>query len=308
MPCPARHASPVSAVDEGLATGSYSEYLAKANAPRQRNIARAVAPARVAHRCGKHVFATGSGLGKVSSKKKTRRAIWAAFARLRASVAARTPERVRRRVSPVLNYGEMLLLDHLVVRLAFPNRHKVSDRVWRAAQPLPHQIAAAKRLGIRTVLNLRGQYDIATYAYEREACRRAGLKLVDFRVKSRNAPTRDELLGARDIFQSIDYPVLMHCKSGADRVGLMSVLYRHLHDGVPMTEAIDQLSLRYGHIAQANTGIIDYFFERYIADNARSPIAFYDWVQTVYDPDELRRTFKSSGWANRLVDRVLKRE
>lgn len=299
---------PVSAADEALATGSYSEYLAKANAPRKRNSARERRPACVARGCGKHVFATGSNLSNVSSKKKTRRAIWSAAAKLRASVAARTPEPVRRRVSPVLHYGEMLLVDHLVFRLVFPNRHKVSENVWRAAQPLPHQIAAAKKLGIRTILNLRGQFDTATYIYEREACRRAGLKLVDYRVKSRNAPTVEELRGARDIFKSLEYPVLMHCKSGADRVGLMSVLYRHLHDGVPMEQAIDQLSLRFGHIAQANTGIIDYFFARYIADNARTPIAFFDWVETVYDPEELRRSFKSSTWANRLVDRVLKRE
>lgn len=252
--------------------------------------------------------ATGTDLRLLNSQKRARRAIWAAVAGMRASIAERTPAPIRRRVSPVLHYGEMLLLDHLVFRLAFPNRHKVSEKVWRAAQPLPHQIAAAKRLGVRTILNLRGQFDIATYVYEREACRRAGLKLVDFRVKSRNAPTLEELRGARDVFQSIEYPILMHCKSGADRVGLMSVLYRHLHDGVPMHQAIDQLSLRYGHIKQANTGIIDYFFARYIADNEHQPIAFFDWVETAYDPAELRRSFKSSTWANRLVDSVLKRE
>lgn len=251
--------------------------------------------------------ATVPKVAMLGSGKKTRRAIWAAASRARAAIAARTPAPIRARISPVLNYGEMLLFDHLVFRLAFPNRHKVSDNVWRAAQPLPHQIAVAKHLGVRTIVNLRGQEN-TTYVYEREACRRAGLKLVDFRVKSRNAPTLDELRGARDLFQAVEYPIMMHCKSGADRVGLMSVLYRHLHDGVPMTEAVKQLSLRYGHIAQANTGIIDFFFERYIAANAKRPIAFYDWVETAYDPDELRRSFKSSSWADRLVDRVLKRE
>jgi uncharacterized protein (TIGR01244 family) len=173
---------------------------------------------------------------------------------------------------------------------------------------LPHHIEQARRDGIRTIINLRGKTHPATYAFEQAACRRAGLTLVDFRVKSRNAPTREELRGARDLFQRVEYPILMHCKSGADRVGLMSVLYRHLHDGEPIEKAINQLSLRYGHIAQADTGIIDYFFDRYIADNARNTIAFYDWVENVYDPPELKRSFKASGWANRLVDRVLRRE
>ena len=55
--------------------------------------------------------------------------------------------------------------------------------------------------------------------------------------------------------------MLMHCKSGADRAGLMSVLYRFLHEGVPLKEATQELSLKYGHFRQADTGILDYFFE-----------------------------------------------
>lgn len=244
----------------------------------------------------------------LASGKKAKRAVWSAAARVRRAVAARTPDPIRRRISPFVHYAEMLLIDHLVFRLVFTNRHKVADKVWRAAQPLPHQIAAAQRMGIRTIVNLRGASDLATYAYERAACRRAGLTLVDFDVKSRRAPSVRELRAARELFQNVEYPILMHCKSGADRAGLMSVLYRHVHEGVPMAEAMRQLSFRYGHIAQANTGILDYFFARYMADNARRPIAFFDWVETVYDSDELQRSFKASGWANRLVDGVLRRE
>jgi protein tyrosine phosphatase (PTP) superfamily phosphohydrolase (DUF442 family) len=240
--------------------------------------------------------------------KRTKKAVRAVAAKWRDGIAARTPAPVRKRVSPLLTYGEMLLFDHLFVRLIFPNRHRVSAEVWRAAQPLPHHIARAQRLGVRTIVNLRGKTYPATYAFEQAACKRAGLTLVDFRVKSRSAPTREELRGARELFKSVQYPILMHCKSGADRVGLMSVLCRHWRDGVPIESAIDQLSLRYGHIAQANTGIIDYFFARYIEDNARHPIPFSDWVETVYDPEELRSSFRSSGWANRLVDRILRRE
>lgn len=240
--------------------------------------------------------------------KKERRAIGAAMGKVRAAVAKRTPEPIRKRISPLLTYGEMLFFDHLLIRLVFQNRHKVTNDVWRSGQPLPHQVPQIKRLGVRTIVNLRGKTYPATYALEQDACRRAGLQFVDFRVKSRNAPTLEELRGARDLFKTVQYPILMHCKAGSDRVGLMSVLCRHLHGGVPMEQAIDQLSLRFGHIAQANTGIIDYFFARYIADNRKHPIAFFDWVETVYDPDELSRSFKSNGWANRLVDRILHRE
>jgi protein tyrosine/serine phosphatase len=100
----------------------------------------------------------------------------------------------------------------------------------------------------------------------------------------------------------------MHCKSGADRVGLMSALYRIFREGAPVEQAKKELSLHYGHIRQADTGILDRVFEKYLEDNKRRPMPFMDWVETVYDPDALKREFRSAGWARRLVDEILKRE
>lgn len=202
----------------------------------------------------------------------------------------------------------MLLLDHLIVRLVFPNRHRLSSEAWRAAQPLPHQIRDLKRRGVRTVVNLRGATDTSTYAFEQTACREAGLALVDFAVRSRAAPTRAEVLAARDLFSSVQYPILLHCKSGADRAGLMSALYLHTRHGVPISQARRQLSLRFGHIRQADTGVLDEFFEAYLAHAAAHPIDFYDWVETVYDPKDVYERLHAKGWANRIVDKVFRRE
>jgi len=117
-----------------------------------------------------------------------------------------------------------------------------------------------------------------------------------------------ELRGARARFDAIEYAMLMHCISGAYVAGIMSVLYRFLKEGAPLETAKEELSFRYGHIRQADTGVLDYFFERYLADNAKRPIAFWDWVETVYDADELKRSFSAKGWANRIVNSVLRRE
>lgn len=202
----------------------------------------------------------------------------------------------------------MLLLDHLIFRLVFPNRHRLSGEAWRAAQPLPHQIRDMKRRGVRTVVNLRGATETSTYAFEKAACREAGIELVDFTVRSRAAPSRAEVLAARDLFASVQYPMLMHCKSGADRAGLMSALYLHSRHGMPISKARRQLSLRYGHIRQADTGILDEFFEAYLAYAAAHPIDFYDWVETVYDPKDVQQRLHAQGWANRIVDKVFRRE
>ena len=238
------------------------------------------------------------------AKRALRRSAWAGVR----AVTSVLPPSWRRRAEPHARYLDMLLLDHLFVRLVFPNRHRLSKDTWRAAQPLPHQIRDLPRKGIRTVVNLRGETDSSTYAFEKAACAKAGLKLVDFRIRSRAAPTREAVLAARDLFETVEYPILMHCKSGADRVGLMSALYLHSRHGMPITEARRQLSLRYGHIRQADTGILDHFFDAYLDYAAKTPIAFYDWVATVYDPADVAKTLHSQRWANRIVDKVFRRE
>lgn len=245
-------------------------------------------------------------MGKIA--KAPRRAMKRVTQAWRQALVENSPQWMKATFGPAASRFEMLFADHGVFRLVYLNRHRLDSQAWRAAQPAPRQIAAIARQGIRTIVNLRGASNSSSYWLEKDACERYGIALVNFQVRSRAAPTREELFGARDLFERIEYPMLMHCKSGADRAGLMSVLYRHLRCGQPIEQARHQLSLRYGHIRQADTGILDYFFERYLADNQRQPMAFFEWVERVYDPDELRATFHASTWANRLVNSVLKRE
>jgi protein tyrosine/serine phosphatase len=102
--------------------------------------------------------------------------------------------------------------------------------------------------------------------------------------------------------------VLFHCKSGADRAGMMATLYLHLHEGMELRRAMRQLSLFYGHVRQARTGVIDYFFERYLAETRGQAMPLLDWVERHYDPAELNATFRESGFARFVVNDLLRRE
>lgn len=229
--------------------------------------------------------------------------------RSRVAMQERSPAWLKRSVGPVALYFDMLFIDHGIFRMAYLNKHQVADSpVWRSAQPAPGDIARMAKAGVRTIVNLRGERLCGSYWLEEAACKKYGIAFENFQVRSRDAPSLEELRGARDLFQRIAYPMWMHCKSGADRAGLMSVLYLHVHEGVEIEEAVKQLSLKYGHIKQADTGVLDYFFERYITYNRETPIDFFDWVETVYDPVEVRNTFRANGLANRLVNSILRRE
>ncbi|ACL57852.1 tyrosine-protein phosphatase [Methylobacterium nodulans] len=203
----------------------------------------------------------------------------------------------------------MLLVDHGVLRLAYLNRHRIGrGLLWRSAQPAPHDLAWFKRQGLRTIISLRGGREHGSWQLQREACEREGLLLREFVVRSREAPDRAMLLSARDFFAGVEYPALIHCKSGADRAGFAAALYLILHEGRPVAEAARQLSPRYGHFRFAKTGILDAFFDRYLLEGEAKGLSFLDWVEHHYDPERLQRDFQAGFWSDILVDRLLRRE
>jgi protein tyrosine phosphatase (PTP) superfamily phosphohydrolase (DUF442 family) len=240
--------------------------------------------------------------------KQQRRAVRQRVRQVRQAITDGAPVWARRGLGPAVNYLDMLLVDHGVFRLIYLNKHRLTDDAWRSAQLAPHDISRLARQGIRTIVNLRGPRYCGGYWLEQRTCKRLGITLEDYQVRSRAAPTREEVRGAAALFERIDYPMLMHCKSGADRAGLMSVLYLILRKNVPVEKAKQQLSARFGHFRRADTGILDAFFERYLLYNARQPIEFMDWLENVYDEDELKRSFEARSWANALVNTILRRE
>jgi protein tyrosine/serine phosphatase len=187
---------------------------------------------------------------------------------------------------------DMLVVDHGLVRLVHLNWGEVAPGVFRSAQPTPQQLRrAVRRHGIKTVLNLRAERNCGAFVLEEEACDELGLDLVNVRVRSRDVPTKELIRELERIFADMRKPVLMHCKSGADRTGIVGALYLMLVENRPVTEAMRQLSKRYGHIRQAKTGVLDYVFERYVRDVAHEPRPFREWLRDVYDPAAVKRDF-----------------
>lgn len=208
-----------------------------------------------------------------------------------------------------------MLGDHGLLRKFYDNTHEVSQgKLWRSYQPSPADLKKWKERGVCTVINLRGDAPSGFYFLEEEACRELGLEFVSFRVFSRDAPSKEILHGARKLFENITYPAMMHCKSGADRAGLMATLYLFFQEGASLDEAMTQLSLRYGHVKQGKTGVIDYAFQQYFdyaqehGKSLSSCDDFFHWVDNVYDPKATKDSFLGSWWGNFLTEKVLRRE
>jgi tyrosine-protein phosphatase SIW14 len=131
-----------------------------------------------------------------------------------------------------------------------PNFAKVSDELYRGGQPTRQGFAELRRMGIKTVVNLR---ETGT---DRLGVRGTGMRYVHLRVNP-NGPTDEEVAAFLEVLQEDgNLPVFVHCKMGADRTGTLVAIYRVVHQDWPMEEAVKEFP-RFGfHDVWA--GLLDY--------------------------------------------------
>lgn len=184
------------------------------------------------------------------------------------------------------------LSDHAFLRIWWHNFFRVAPGLYRSNQPDARRLEKYARLGIKSVLNLRGASGQSFWLFEREACDRLGLPLIDLNMSARRAPEREVLLKLFDLFQTLPRPVLTHCKSGADRTGLAAALWLIWVEGKSVEDAMGQLSPRYAHLSFGRTGILDHFLRYYARERDRSGIALIDWIRNSYDPEELAASYR----------------
>ena len=204
-------------------------------------------------------------------------------------------------------WRDSLLSDHGIFRTVWDNWGEVvPGKLYRCNHPTPGRLKrAVERHGITTLINLRGHRKCGSDALSREAASKLGLTHIDMAFESRGAPHKDRILRFAELYRTIEFPALMHCKSGADRAGLAAGL-AILFEGGTADEALRQLSLRYGHFSRSRTGILDAFFLHY--ENQKDYKSFSEWLKSAYDEIEVKRAFVSAGLSTFLVDQVLARE
>ena len=205
-------------------------------------------------------------------------------------------------------YRDLTWGDHGFLRRRFANHHDIGGGMYRENQPSPKRIAEWAEMGIKTNINLRGDSPKGFYLLEKEACEKHGITMIDFRVYSRDTHTREKIRAAKELFESIEYPAVMHCKSGADRTGIMGVLYRHFRMGDTIEEAMEQLKFKYLHVKQGKTGMLDFFFNDYLKYAENNDIEFIHWVETVYDPADVKARFMEQWSGNPVTELILRRE
>jgi len=117
-----------------------------------------------------------------------------------------------------------------------PNLHKVSDNLYRSAQPTAEGMLSLKQMGIRTIVNLR------SFHSDRDEIGNSGLEYEHIYMKAWH-PEREDVVRFLQIVTNPERtPVLVHCMHGADRTGSMSALYRIAVQGWTKEEAVREMT------------------------------------------------------------------
>ncbi len=101
-----------------------------------------------------------------------------------------------------------------------PNLHKVSDTLYRSAQPTAEGMKNLKAMGIKTVVNLR------SFHSDRDELGETGLAYEHITMKTWHPEEKEAVRFLQIVTDPKRQPVLVHCQHGADRTGTMCALYR----------------------------------------------------------------------------------
>jgi len=148
--------------------------------------------------------------------------------------------------------------------------------------------------GIKSIVNLRGSRKTALwYSGEKALCAAENVDHADIDIGLGELPSPEVLRDLVEKFESGPYPMLIHCRSGADRTALAATLYQNIVEKRPLDEAMRaQVSWRYGHFAVGKAKSIDEFFSLYKATAHGQNLK--DWLHNTYPAEYAKRATHTS--------------
>jgi protein tyrosine/serine phosphatase len=117
-----------------------------------------------------------------------------------------------------------------------PNLHKVSDTLYRSAQPSAEGMKNLKTMGIETIINLR------SFHSDRDKIKETGLAYEHIYMKAWHPEEEDAVRFLQIATNPKRTPVLVHCQHGADRTGAMCAIYRVAVQGWSREEALKEMT------------------------------------------------------------------
>mgnify|MGYP001080853300 CR=1 FL=1 len=187
-----------------------------------------------------------------------------------------------------------LILGSLLLKPFYSANLGIVDggRVIRSAQPTAALKDMIRDHKLASILNLRGGSPRNDYySNELRVAEEAGVDFYDVSMSATKRPRRSDLLRLIDVMNRCAYPLLIHCKSGADRTGLATTIYRMIVLKEPPEEALGAFTIYHSHVPILGPERLHEPIDEYAAWLARNglphtPERFHDWALNTYKSDD----------------------
>jgi protein tyrosine phosphatase (PTP) superfamily phosphohydrolase (DUF442 family) len=116
------------------------------------------------------------------------------------------------------------------------NFYKISENLYRGAQPTREGFGQLKELGIKTIVNLR------SFHSDRDVMAGRDFLYEHIYMKAWHPEDKEVIRFLEVITDKSKQPVFVHCQHGADRTGTMCAVYRMVIQGWGKDEAIEEMT------------------------------------------------------------------
>lgn len=121
-----------------------------------------------------------------------------------------------------------------------PNAGKINDVLFRGAQPSAEGLAELKKLGVTTVVDLRGNR--GEVQWERSQSEALGMRFVNIPVLGWSSPADAQVAQFLKLFNDPNQKIFVHCLFGEDRSGVMVAAYRIAADKWSAHQALHEMN------------------------------------------------------------------
>lgn len=117
---------------------------------------------------------------------------------------------------------------------------EVSPGIYRSAQPSKANMQDLKNFGIKTILDLNNDED--RLKMEKKAAKKIGINFISHPMSGFWNPDEEQVEASLALLQNPNnYPILVHCKHGEDRTGLIIGLHRVYAEGWTPEDAYNEM-------------------------------------------------------------------
>lgn len=120
--------------------------------------------------------------------------------------------------------------------IGLTNFAQVSGTLYRGAQPTKEGFAELKKMGIKTIVNLRSWHS------DTDMLKGLGLQYISIPSEASDIEENNVLIFLKVVTNPANQPFFVHCQHGSDRTGTMIAVYRIFIHGWSKEDAIKELA------------------------------------------------------------------